>query len=329
MNKFKNGWTMAELVVAMMVLAVLMLLSLQIIKPKQMRVIPFAYAAVKNLSEGARFVIKDIDDGTKKLPDGYSDIPVANSNKSCVALAEAFSLTGSYNCVKDSSTYPAIGKGTTGSPNFQTANLITYSGLEKDFSEGVRGNATSSNQCGTASVDMKDIMVDINGDEGENKVGIDQFPLKLLKTGEVIPGTCSDIESSATTLNACAGKTYDSAATFKKHPTLCGILDTKFINEPYPFAYTVYRVRKPTDAEIASGRYNRKSRITEILKTDDGIMAEISFAHADCLARNNILTRLQCEKLGYEPADECITNGTYCLVRQSRPLSMNLFAVPF
>lgn len=323
MNKFKNGWTMAELVVAMMVLAVLMMLSLQVLKPKKIKVIPFTYAAIKNLNVGAKSVL-DVN-RIEELTNDATDIPVANSNKSCVDIAEAFSLTGSYNCVNGTNTHPAIGKGNTGSPNFQTANLITYSGLEKDFVEKTRGDATRLNPCGTRPVGIKDIMIDIDGDEGENKVGVDQFPIKLFDTGEVVPGTCSNIASSSPIAGCSAA---DGNKTFEKH-ALCGTVTTKFINEDYPFAYTVYRIREVTPEEIASGRYRANQSVGEVLMINGKSMAEISFAKADCIARNNVLTRLQCKSLGYEPADECTRLGSYCIVRQSRPLSMNLFAVPF
>ena len=84
-----------------------------------------------------------------------------------------------------------------------------------------------------------------------------------------------------------------------------------------------------SEAEIDSGEYRADDRITEILRIDDVSKAEISFAEADCLARNNVLTRTQCEALGYEPSPLCTDDGAFCLVRQSRPLSMNIFALPY
>lgn len=324
MKIYKNGWTMAELVVAMLVLAILMTLSIQNIKPKKIKVLPFAYASVKNLNEAARAVLSD--NLVKNLPDTAVDAPVENSNKTCVDMAETLSLVGGYNCVKTSATSPANGKGKTGKPNFQTSNMISYSGLEKDFTPTFRGTASNIGQCATVAVGMKDVMVDIDGDEGDNKVGKDQFPLKLLQTGEVVPGTCSDISPGGTP-GECSGFTFDNP-TFAKHPS-CGGVNTKFINENYPFAYTVYRVRKVTEEEIDSGEYRADDRITEILRIDDEGMVEISFAKADCIARNNVLTRTQCESLGYKPVSECTDNGAFCVVRQSRPLSMNIFALPY
>lgn len=328
MNKNKYGhvcgWTMAELVVAMLVLAILMTLSIQTIKPKKIRVLPFAYASVKNLGDAAKFVLND--NLVKNLPDDVVDVPEANSNTTCVQMAETLSLLGNYTCVKTAATKPANGKGNTGKPNFQTSNMISYSGLEKDFASTFRGTATNVGQCATVAVGMKDIMIDIDGDDGDNKVGKDQYPLKLLQTGEVIPGTCSNIAPAATP-SACAGETF-SNPTFTKHPS-CGSDTTKYINENYPFAYTVYRARPVTEAEVDSGEYRADDRITEILRIDDVSKAEISFAEADCLARNNVLTRTQCEALGYEPSPLCTDDGAFCLVRQSRPLSMNIFALPY
>ncbi len=324
MKKRYNAWTMAELVVAMLVLAILMTLSIQAIKPKKIKTLPFAYAAVKNLNDAAKYVLGDKN--VKNLPDGPISTPAANSNETCVGMAEAMSLLDDYNCVKTYNSAPANGRGKKGSPNFQTANLISYSGLQKDFTSTYRGTASNAGKCATVAVGMKDIMIDIDGDDGENKVGKDQFPIKLLQTGEVVPGTCTNI-SPGTTPSECGGASF-SNPTFTKHPS-CGSVTTMFINEKEPFAYSVYRSRPVTEEEIASGKYRSDDRITEVLRIDDESKVEISFAEADCIARNNVLTRTQCAKLGYKPEPECTDDGAFCLVRQSRPLSMNIFALPY
>lgn len=324
MKKYINGWTMAELVVAMLVLAILMALSIQTLRPKKLKTLPFAYAAVRNLNDAAKYVLAE--KLVSNLPDGPVSYPLANSNETCVSMAEAMSLIGDYNCVKTTVSAPASGKGNAGKPNFTAANLISYSGLEKDFTATYRGAATSSGKCATAEVGMKDVMIDIDGDEGDNQVGKDQFPIKLLQTGEVVPGTCSNIAPAATP-SECSGETF-SNPTFTKHPS-CGSNTTMFINQKEPFAYTVYKSRLATDDEVASGAYQANDRITEPLVVGDVTKAEISFAEADCISRNNVLTRTQCEKLGYQIASECIDEGVYCFVKQTRPVSMNLFALPY
>ena len=324
MKKYIKGWTMAELVVAMIVLAILMLLSIQAIKPKKIKTLPFAYAAVKNLADATSYVLESNEQTS--LPDGPVAYPAANSNETCVNLAESMSLLGDYTCVKTANCKPATGRGSTGKPNFQTSNLIAYYGLEKDFASGFRGAASDAGKCATVAVAMKDIMFDIDGDDGPNEIGKDQFPAKLLETGEVIPGTCANI-APGTTPSDCDGETFDNP-TFSRHPD-CGSNTTMFINEKEPFAYTVYKSRPATEAEIATGSYDESSRITEVLVVDDVTKAEISFAEADCIARNNILTRTQCAKLGYKPADACLEEGYFCFVLQSKPFSMNLFALPY
>lgn len=318
MKNYKQAWTMAELTVAMIVLGVLMGLSIQVMKPHRIKVIPFAYAAVKNLTGAAKYVLKE--NNSKKLPDDVVAKPVANSNKTCVQMAEILSLVGNYTCVKTTATKPASTKGGVGNPNFQTSNLITYSGLEKDYTVTQRGTATASNECATVDVGMKDLMIDVNGDDGDNKVGIDQFPVKLLQSGEVVPGTCANI-TSGTAPSVCSGKPFASP-TFARHPS-CGANTTKFIDDKYPFGYNVYRSRVVTDAEIASGEYKKDERITET------VAMEISFAKADCISRNNVLTRTQCAKLGYAPYDDCIDAQSFCVIRQTKPLSMNIFALPY
>ena len=324
MKKNINGWTMAELVVAMLVLSVLMIMTVQTIKPKKMKTLPYAYAAVRNLADGASYVLGE--KGTTNLPDGPVAYPVADSNETCVTIAEATSLIGDYNCVKTSNCKLASGRGDSGNPNFVTSNLTAYCGLEKDFTSSFRGAASDSGKCATIAVGMKDVMFDIDGDDGDNQVGKDQFPIKLLDTGEVVPGTCSNITPGATPSD-CTGETFDNP-TFTRHPD-CGSDTTMYINEKEPFAYTVYKSRLATDDEVASGSYQANERITEPLVVNGETKAEISFAEADCIARNNVLTRTQCASLGYSPTAECMPDGAFCIVRQSKPFSMNLFALPY
>ncbi len=324
MKKLKYAWTMAELVVTILIIAVIMILSVQTIKPKLLKTTPYIYAAVKNLGDAAKYVLAD--NSVSRLPDGPVDIPVADSNQTCVEMAEAMSLIGDYNCVRTFDAAPADGEGAVGNPNFQVANLISYSGLQKDFTPTYRGSASSAAPCMTVAAGMKDIMIDIDGDSGKNKIGEDQFPAKLLDTGEVIPGTCSDIAPGATP-SECGATAFENP-TFTKHPD-CDSDTTVYINEKEPFAYTVYKSRPVTDEEIASGNYRTDDRITEVLRIDDESKIEISFAEADCLARGNVLTRTQCAYLGYEPADECLEDGTFCIVRQSKPVSSGLFSIPF
>ena len=324
MKRYIKGWTMAELVVAMIVLAILMLLSIQAIRPKKIKTLPFAYAAVKNLSDASGFILSE--KGASSLSDGPVDYPAADSNETCVDMAESMSLLGDYTCVKTANCKPAAGRGNTGKPNFQTSNLIAYFGLEKDFASSFRGVATDTAKCATAEVGMKDVIFDIDGDDGPNEIGKDQFPIKLLATGEVIPGTCANVAPGATPAE-CGSDTFDNP-TFTRHPD-CGSDVTMYINEKEPFAYTVYKSRLATDDEVATGSYEANSRITEPLVVDDEVKAEISYAEADCIARNNVLTRTQCESLGYRPVDQCMEEGAYCFVRQSKPFSMNLFALPY
>lgn len=340
-NNVKQAWTIAEMVVSMLVLAVLIGLSVQVIKPNKIRKLPFGYASIKNLEDAGKYVLKEVgkmnmpdnnNDGSDFKPDGTN-----KENRTCYLMADAFSLvqvdgqTYDYNCkVGTTSTHTK--------PNFQTSNLISYWGLEQPFKTGadyVRGTATSSNECATVEVGMKDVIVDLDGPKnGENRLGIDIFPLKMFSTGEVFPGTCVAI-SGNNTPSACAGKSF-SKKNFPVAPSsVCNLTGLKknYMLENHPFAYTVYKSRIVNAEELATGNYKKDDRITEVVK------AEISFAEADCIARNNILTRSQCESLGYRPIHEeyadgsiknsCIDSDSFCIIRQTRPLSMNLFALPF
>lgn len=317
MKRYKKAWTMAEVVMAMVVLAILASLTIQTIKPMRVKTKPYAYASILNLNKGTKIVLQE--NSTDRLSDEVVDVPTTGSNKTCVDLAESFSLVGDYTCVTTAATHPASGKGNTGSPNFQTSNMITYSGLEKIFTQTYRGAAADSSLCATAQVGIKDIMIDINGDEGDNEVGKDQFPLKLMQTGEVFPGTCTDITPTSS-LPECTGPFENPTIT--KHPD-CGSDDKKYINENYPFAYNIYLVREATEDEINAGTYTSDEAVSEVLRED------ISFAEADCLTRGNVLTRTQCNAMGYAPIDRCLESGIYCFVKQAKPITSAIFSLPY
>lgn len=315
MKQYKKAWTMAEVVMAMVILGILAALTIQTIKLYRVKAKPYAYASILNLNKAANIALFESEEDT--LSDEAIDVPVAGSNKSCVAIAESFSLLGDYTCEKNLETYPADGEGETGRANFQTSNMISYSGLEKDFELTYRGAASTAAKCDTAEVGIKDIMIDINGDDGDNEVGKDQFPIKLLQTGEVFPGTCTDIAPGATP-EECS-ESFENP-TLTKHPR-CGSDTTNYINENYPFAYNIYMVRKAP--EDGSASYSSNVAIAQTIRKD------ISFAEADCLTRSNILTRTQCAALGYEPLETCLDSGVYCFVRQTKPITAAIFSLSY
>ena len=101
---FKKGWTMVELCVTMIALAILVGISIQSLKPKKFLIGPFAYAGVKNLRT-ANFEILEkcsTQKGTVGAPDiygcqsgtGLPDTSIAIDSMQTVYNADPSKFTG-------------------------------------------------------------------------------------------------------------------------------------------------------------------------------------------------------------------------------------------
>ena len=59
----KGGWTLVELCVAMIALAILVGLSVQAIKPRRLMITPFAYAGLQNLRQANNHILNKCNEG--------------------------------------------------------------------------------------------------------------------------------------------------------------------------------------------------------------------------------------------------------------------------
>ena len=166
-----NGWTMAELVIAIIILIIVSALSVSVFKPDTNKARIFMYAAMKNLSKGNTAIIEkhnsiapdNMDAGTK---DWY-----------CLNLADKFALSNEPNCAKAAAPKEV---------NFRFSNGMTLQGVASAWYTPYSG----------AGYSFKNIVVDIDGEKGVNKIGIDRFPLRIYKgstyEGMIHPVNCGD-----------------------------------------------------------------------------------------------------------------------------------------
>lgn len=129
----KNGWTLAEVVLSLVILGLLMLVSINAIRPKKPANTPFAYAALRNLQRVANFVIEDMPD-QRRLPEGAikptTGEGVSKQVELCYRMADILSLIGNPTCT---ATWYNPEEAHEPVMNFQATNLVAYYGLEGPF----------------------------------------------------------------------------------------------------------------------------------------------------------------------------------------------------
>lgn len=169
MKIWKNGWTLAELMFAIIIILIITGLLIHIFKPNTQKARIFMYAMIKNINKGNSAVMEK-----------YSSIALDDENDEdwyCVHFADMFTLKSVPKCDKTLANKDV---------NLEFPNGVTIQGLANDWLVPYDG----------AEYSMKNIVVDIDGQKGKNKIWVDRFPLKILNggkyTGTVRIVDCSD-----------------------------------------------------------------------------------------------------------------------------------------
>lgn len=155
-----NAWTMVELVIALTILILLSTICITVYKPNIQKSKIIAYATMKNLTQGNIAIMEANENELVKdnKVDG-SDI----YDWHCFHLADVFSLEGNSDCKVDGEKKKNM------KVNLTLPNGVTVQGLTNDWLEPFSGS----------DYKIKNIVIDIDGRKGVNKIGIDRFPLRL------------------------------------------------------------------------------------------------------------------------------------------------------
>lgn len=385
---FKKGWTMVELCVAMIALAILVGVSIQSIKPKKFLIGPFAYAGVKNLravnfeiidkcnkNTGSNYLVYGCEPN-QGLPDAPSAVPAMQSayntdpskytgglpseanmdDPYCFEVANGFSLIGdTVNCKYMSGNNTEIklpkgnGKGeNAGVPNFQASNMVAYYHLESPWVKIVKGAATEGSEDAFNATDdtdfYKQIFIDVNGNDRPNKIGEDQFPIRIYKLGgEIIPGFCGDGRTSSASNGVYNSEKHpdETSGNYKDRCSANNIDNpltlSNWQEENYPFAYNLYR--SYSDEDNPDERHSSR----ELLGA--------SYKEAACKGgRHNVLPREECDRYKNSNPDKYSNANLYntepeygvgvlknctegevsafCVVRIAKPNMPGLFKLP-
>lgn len=384
--KQKSGWTLVELCVALIALAILVGLAVQTIKPKKFMVAPFAYAGFYNLKQASVAIMnKCTNEGgngiygcqpnTYKLPvtdeaavnainaaiKAYKDANPSSTDTEvdldtvdeifCMEVGNMFTLANNdtirckyHNGNGDGTKLPT--PTAPGVANFQASNMVSYYFLERPWLQINKASPEEQALGQTAASMFKPIFIDVNGDKGPNRLGDDQFPLRLYLDGTVTPGSCFLYAGSTDPADNKVGEAVDNPE--RPYPTnlYCpsrtvsvGGVDTpvaltdSFLETNYPFAYNLYR------SHIPEGGSNEKRETKVILR-------DISYQEAACKSgRDNVVPRVTfCGDDGTDKVDKIERGGTnklkalndctsgsndaFCIERIARPANPGLFRLP-
>lgn len=364
-SKQKGGWTLMELCVAMIALAILVGISIQAIKPKKILTAPFAYAGFYNLKQASTAILnKCYEQGSSGIPgcqantyelpstDEYTvetiknNLAASGNNPDSATLTSipeifCFEVANLFTLINDSAVRCSKGQskdtihtslptpGNKGVANFQASNMVSYYFLEGPWLEINKGAPEENNMTNTEIAYFKPIFIDTNGDDGPNKLGEDQFPLRLYKNGIILPGSCELYSDERVD-----GVTYPSNLYCPSGGTSSGVGSSRsWLESNYPFSYNLYRSYVPEgeDAE------NRQTKV---------LFRNLSYKAAACKSgRDNMLPRQDfCGDNGADAATaqqkndinnfrhitdcESMTEDAFCINRISRPSNPGLFRLP-
>lgn len=154
----KNGFTFIEIFTALIVIMIISGMCISSFKTRtnNQKLRLFAYASIVNLMKGN---ISAMDNNSSEIEKANVD----DKDWLCLQIADAFALKGSADCAVKSAGDTTV--------NLTMANGVTVQGLSTPWIE-VGG--------GFSKFKYKDIMIDIDGAKGLNKLYVDRIPLRIL-----------------------------------------------------------------------------------------------------------------------------------------------------
>ncbi len=186
----KNAYTLAEIVITMVVLAIVVSVTLQITTSKIERVNKYNYyAAYTLLSDLASELIYESEDGTVTASLVNDD--TGNTQSLCAEMEERINIYDKELVVNGTNVTPSCtaSHSITTSTDFTalTPNLVTRNGMR--FYNLNRVPAAISQLAGEDENDAQGytIYIDIDNERGSGKLYQDVYPFYLTLSGKVVP----------------------------------------------------------------------------------------------------------------------------------------------
>ena len=277
-----KGWTLVELFVAMTVVILISSFLISSFKPNIQKSKLFVYATISNLTKGVISITDKYNEDISKVKDLTYQNPDSTDDTFCLEMADIFSLSTKANCSKTA---------TNSTVNLRFPNEVTIQGLATPW-------RTPYTNC---EYSFKNIIIDIDGEKGLNKIWADRFPLRIFQGGKmdgvILPINCTDDsiyneEGTKITLTTTTGK---SPYCKQKFNVSGSTVSKNFLNDDQIINYDVFKTKVSDE------------------KTEAKMIASAqSLSAADCMAYggNGYLSNKQCSALNIKLATQCASAET-------------------
>lgn len=281
--KKKSGWTLAELVIALIFIIVISVIGISIFNPKVEKSKIFIYAFLKNLTAANSAIITNKGDVV-----GNFEPDMANYDWYCMQLADTFT-TSEFDCEYETDDTLNAKK-----VNITLPNGITIQGLTNPWRKPT---------CTGCDYSFKNILVDIDGEKGLNKLWSDRFPLRIFQGG--------DKSGQIQTINCEQQRMYGSDGT---------ITDLTNDDGLSPYCYGGFNMEKGAvnknfwqDGEIVTYDVYRPSSTSDEEGSAELVASALSLLDADCGAYGGdgtgFYTKKQCSYYGKRILPQCVTDN--------------------
>ena len=274
----KGAWTLMELFIALLVIILISSIGFTIFRPDIQKAKFYVYATIANLTKG-----------NIALLEKYSTIKSADmpgeDDWYCLHLTDNYSLGANPNCARSSGVNDV---------NIEFPNGVTVKGIASEWQQPYEG----------ASFEYKNILVDIDGEEGSNKLWLDQFPLRIIAgsgkgaEGMIMPVNCDN--EKVYNLNTSALVPIDNAA---KNPYCPAANGKNYTLDDQVILFDIYRAKT----------YNEESPDKNRAEI---IAALLSPMEADCMAYggSGYFSAAECDEANIKMNPKCAsqTNCANC-----------------
>ena len=278
----KNAWTLVELFIAMGIVILISSFLISSFKPNIQKSKLFVYATMSNLTKGTISVLDKYNEDTSSSKDLSYQNPSSTNDTFCLEISDTFSLSTVPNCAKNAAISAV---------NIRFPNEVTVQGLATPWRTPYANSEYS----------FKNIIIDIDGEKGLNKIWADRFPLRIFQGGKmdgiIMPINCADDSvydenGNKITLNNTTGK---SPYCKQKFNVSGSTVAKNFLTDDQIINYDVFKSQASDE------------------KTEAKMVASAqSPAMADCMAYggNGYLSAKQCSALGIKIDTQCASTET-------------------
>lgn len=250
----KTAWTMTEMVIAIVVLAMLSGICASLFKPNIQKARMFIYSAMRDINGANEGILEKY--GTLNQQDLSED---STDDYYCVHVADLLNLSTAANCAKNAAA-DAV--------NIRYSNGVTIQGLASAW----------QNPYPDSPFQFKNFVVDINGSSGPNKVWVDRFPLR------VIGGPGYATEGSVVVVNCGSEVVYNDVQATPDDVAVASTANNPYCKDGWSASGTANTTDFTNDNQIISYDVLRASTESDEEVKAITLMSGVSQKLADCSA---------------------------------------------